>query len=197
MELKRYSRTLQPCHGQMDSHYQHAKQPQFAGDVACQLQCWSPAARRALRPNYGPMDNNRPFVIHRGTNETATLLSNGNVLLYGNKFSCYAGQFFSPSTNTWARTSGQCYNNVSFGALVLLGAGKVLLAGDLITYSGQTSATVRCALYDPSTNTWTFTGSLLLAERRTATLLPKGKVLSVRRQRCGVVHAAVGFANVA
>jgi len=121
------------------------------------------------------MDNNRPFVIHRGTNETATLLSNGNVLLYGNKFSCYAGQFFSPSTNTWARTSGQCYNNVSFGALVLLGAGKVLLAGDLITYSGQTSATVRCALYDPSTNTWTFTGSLLLAERRTATLLPNGK----------------------
>jgi hypothetical protein len=62
---------------------------------------------------------------------------------------------------------------------VLLGTGKVLLAGDLIIYSGHASATVRCALYDPSTNSWTFTGSLLQAERRTATLLQNGRVLSV------------------
>jgi hypothetical protein len=113
------------------------------------------------------------------TSTSAALLANGDVLVYGNKFSCYAGQFYNPSTNSWARTQGQCYNNVSFGSLVLLGTGKVLLAGDLITYSGHTSPTVRCALYDPSTNTWTATGSLLQAQRRTATLLPNGKVLSV------------------
>jgi hypothetical protein len=120
-----------------------------------------------------------PFYYGGGTGENATLLSNGNVLMYGNHFSCYASQVFNPSTNTWARTIGQCGNSISFGPLVLLGTGKVLLAGDLITYSGHTTATVRCALYDPSTNTWTPTVSLLQAERRTATLLPNGKVLSV------------------
>jgi hypothetical protein len=108
-----------------------------------------------------------------------TLLPNGDVLAYGNKFSCYAAQFFNPSNNTWARTIGQCGNDVSFGPLVLLGTGKVLLAGDEITYGGHTSPTARCALYDPSANTWTSTGSLLQATRRTATLLPNGKVLSV------------------
>ena len=114
-----------------------------------------------------------------GTSNSAALLTNGDVLMYGNKFSCYAGQFYNPATNTWARTLGQCGNDISFGPLLLLGTGKVLLAGDLITYSGHTSPTTRCALYDPSTNTWTPTGSLLQATRRTATLLPTGKVLSV------------------
>jgi N-acetylneuraminic acid mutarotase len=107
------------------------------------------------------------------TGGSAALLANGDVLAYGNKFSCYAAQFFNPSTNTWARTIGQCSNNTSYGPLVLLATGKVLLAGDEITYSGHTSPTARCALYDPSTNTWASTGSLLRATRRTATLLSK------------------------
>ena len=113
------------------------------------------------------------------TGGSAALLPTGNVLAYGDKFSCYAGQFYAPTSNSWARTSGQCGNDTSYGPLVLLGTGKVLLAGDLITYSGHTSPTTRCALYDPSTNTWTPTGSLLEATRRTATLLPNGKVLTV------------------
>jgi len=110
---------------------------------------------------------------------SASLLANGDVVAFGNKFSCYAAQFYSPSTNTWARTIGQCGNDTSYGPLVLLGNGQVLLAGDEITYSGHTSPTSRCARYDPSANTWTSTGSLLQAARRTATLLPDGKVLSV------------------
>jgi hypothetical protein len=38
-------------------------------------------------------------------------------------------------------------------------------------YSGHAFVTTRCALYDPSTNTWATTGSLLRSSRRTATLL--------------------------
>jgi hypothetical protein len=120
-----------------------------------------------------------PFYYGGGTGGSSVRLANGDALLYGNKFSCYAAQFFTPSTNTWARTMRQCGNNVSFGPLVLLPSGKVLLAGDEITYSGHTTPTVRCALYDPATNSWTATGSLLQAVRRTATLLTNGKVLSV------------------
>jgi N-acetylneuraminic acid mutarotase len=120
-----------------------------------------------------------PFYYGGGTNGSAALLGNGDVLLYGNKFSCYAAQFFTPATNTWARTIGQCGNDVSAGPLVLLPTGKVLLAGDEITYSGHTTPTARCALYDQATNTWTGTGSLLQRSWRTATLLTNGKVLSV------------------
>jgi hypothetical protein len=120
-----------------------------------------------------------PFYYSGGTGSTAVRVPGGDVLMYGNKFSCYAAQFYTPSSNTWARTQGQCGNNVSFGPLVLLATGKVLLAGDLITYSGHTSPTTRCALYDPATNSWIPTGSLLQASRRTATMLPNGKVLSV------------------
>lgn len=117
------------------------------------------------------------YYSHTGV--STALLPSANVLVYGNKFSCYAAEFYNPSTNIWARTLGQCGNSISSGPLVLLGTGKVLLAGDLITYSGHTSPTSRCALYDTSTNTWTSTGSLLQAVRRTATLLNNGKVLSV------------------
>lgn len=130
-------------------------------------------------PSTGKWTSSSTLYYTGGTSTSATLLTNGDVLIYGNKFSCYAGQSYNPSANIWARTQGQCGNNVSFGPLVLLGTGKALLAGDLITYSGHTSATTRCALYDPATNTWTLTGSLLHATRRTATLLPDGKVLSV------------------
>ena len=130
-------------------------------------------------PSTGLWGSTGPLYYTGGTGSTAVRLPDGDVLMYGNKFSCYAAQFYDPSSNTWARTQGQCGNNVSSGPLVLLGTGKVLLAGDLITYSRHTSPTARCALYDPSTNTWTATGSLLVAAHRTATMLPNGKVLSV------------------
>jgi len=42
--------------------------------------------------------------------------------LWIEEFHCY------DYANTWARTIGQCGNNVSFGPLVLLPTGKVLLA---------------------------------------------------------------------
>lgn len=68
--------------------------------------------------------------IDRITGGTAALLGNGDVLAYGNHFSCYAAQYFSPLTNVWARMIGQCGNSVSNGPLVLLETGKVLLAGE-------------------------------------------------------------------
>src|SRR5438270_12637586 len=37
-----------------------------------------------------------------GSSNTAAMLPNGKVLMYGNKFSCYAAQSYDPSANTWA-----------------------------------------------------------------------------------------------
>ena len=116
------------------------------------------------------------YYSHTGV--STALLPNADVLVYGNTFSCYAGEFYNPSTNIWARTQNQCYNSISYGPMQLLGTGKVLLVGNTIMYSGHAYSTTNCALYDPSTNTWTLTGSLLQAGAHSATRLLNGQVLA-------------------
>jgi len=113
------------------------------------------------------------------TGISTALLANGDVLIYGNKFSCYAGQIYNPSANTWTRTIGQCGNSISHGPLTLLGTGKVLLAGASIQYSGKSFPTANCRLYDPTTNSWSVTGSLLQSATHSATRLLNGQVLAV------------------
>lgn len=113
------------------------------------------------------------------TGISATLLNNGTVLIYGNKFSCYAGQIYNPSANSWGRTLGQCGNAISRGPLTVLPNGKVLLAGAVVLYSGKAFPTANSRLYDPATNSWSVTGSLQQSVSHTATRLPNGQVLAV------------------
>jgi len=115
-----------------------------------------------------------------GTSRLAAVpLTNGDVLVYGNHFACYASEFYNPTANTWSRTNGQCYTGVSYGPLALLGTGKVLLAGGVIIYSGKSFPSAHSSLYDPSTNTWLSTGSLRQAGSHTLTLLSNGQALAV------------------
>ena len=167
----------------MDSHQQHAYQVTIHRQRYCSVaKCWSQAGRtvQCLRLFHRTVDIAGPRCTIAAAQAPArhcfpTVTCSSMETSF---------RVMPASSTTHLPTSGrghqgQCGNNVSFGPLVLLGTGKVLLAGDLITYSGHTSPTTRCALYDPATNTWTATGSLLQATRRTATLLPNGKVLSV------------------
>jgi hypothetical protein len=117
------------------------------------------------------------YYSHSGV--STALLPNGDALVYGNKFSCYAAEFYNPSANTWSRTLGQCGNAISFGPLALLGTGKVLIAGGTVKYSGKSFPTANCDLYDPSTNRWTAPGSLMQSVRHSATRLLNGQVLAV------------------
>ena len=110
---------------------------------------------------------------------STALLSNGSVLVYGNKFSCYAGEVYDPFADTWTRALGNCGNAISHGPLSLLGTGKVLLAGETITYSGKAFPTANCRLYDPAANSWSLTGSLREAMGHTTTRLFDGRVLAV------------------
>ncbi len=114
------------------------------------------------------------------TGDSTALLQNGDVLVYGNKFACYAAEYYNPSANTWSRTNGQCNTGISFGPLVLLGSGKALLGGGAVIYSGKSSPSSNSSLYDPSTNSWTNTGSLMNQRRRshTLTLLSDGRALA-------------------
>ncbi len=117
------------------------------------------------------------YYSHTGV--STALVPNGDVLVYGNKFSCYASEFYNPSANTWTHTTGQCGNSISFGPLTLLGTGKVLLAGGAVQYSGKSYPTANCRLYDPATNSWLVTGSLMQSGNHSTTRLLNGQVLAV------------------
>ena len=94
-------------------------------------------------------------------------------------FLCYAAQVYNPSTNTWSRTTGQCYTGISAGPLALLATGKVLLAGGSIIYSGKASPVAHTNLYDTSTNAWVGTGLLNQARSgHTLTRLVNGQALA-------------------
>jgi len=68
---------------------------------------------------------------------------------------------------------------ISYGPLTLLGTGKVLLAGNAIMYGGKSFPTTNCALYDPSTNSWSLTSSLKQVAHHSLTRLLNGQVLAV------------------
>ena len=113
-----------------------------------------------------------PALLYRKARE----LTNGDVLSYGYHLPSYASQVYDPFANTWTLTFGQNYGGISSGPLMLLGTGKVLLAGGKPKYGSVTGSSL---LYDPSTNRWLLTGSLNPRSGHTLTRLQNGQVLAV------------------
>jgi hypothetical protein len=111
-------------------------------------------------------------------NHTATLLSNGKVLVAGGLIEyeeCNPdAELYDPATGTWTATNALNTPRYCHTA-TLLSNGKVLVAGG----QGESGACTSSAeLYDPATGTWTATNSMTTARTyHTATLLPNGKVL--------------------
>src|ERR1700722_4769789 len=131
---------------------------------------FGPAALGASWSNTGSM------ATARG-GHTATLLSNGKVLVAGGY---NAGTFiataelYDPATGIWSATGSMAAARSNHTA-TLLANGKVLVAG------GQTAHAilVGAELYDPTTGTWSATGSLAVARSNyTATLLQNGKAVA-------------------
>ena len=91
---------------------------------------------------------------------TATLLSNGKVLVAGGGGAGPATQadsaeLFDPATGTWTRT-GDLVGGRELHTATLLPDGRVLVAGG--SFSDYLAST---ELYDPATGHWTSTGSSL------------------------------------
>jgi Kelch motif/Bacterial Ig-like domain (group 2) len=119
---------------------------------------------------------------------TATLLSNGTVLLaggfvnsiwdYGTSISSNGAGLYDSATGAFSVTGNMTANRGGHTA-TLLADGKVLIAGGADqdpTGTGLASA----ELYDPGTGTFTQTGSMTVGRYlHTATLLQNGKVLIV------------------
>jgi multimeric flavodoxin WrbA len=110
---------------------------------------------------------------------TATLLSNGKVLVAGgsdsNSLPLASAELYDPAAGTFAATGSMNTNRVNQSA-TLLNNGTVLVAGGLSGLVGNPVAGAE--LYDPATGLFTTTGSMNAArEYCTATLLNNGTVL--------------------
>jgi Kelch motif len=111
---------------------------------------------------------------------TATLLSNGTVLVVGGDVSIvggepvgYSAEIYDPATATWTHTGS---TSVGFypTASALLPNGKVLVTGFLTNAIGE-MAVAWSEIFDPSNGTWATTGANNGGQ--TATLLANGTVL--------------------
>jgi N-acetylneuraminic acid mutarotase len=117
---------------------------------------------------------------------TATLLQNGEVLVAGGtdfEINCYAtAELYNPSTGQWTLTGSmsepRCLHSATF-----LPNGEVLVSGGVNgIYTTNTATVASSEIYDPSTGTWTATGSLNTSRASAATLLlATGEVLSAGR----------------
>jgi hypothetical protein len=102
---------------------------------------------------------------------TATLLSNGKVLVTGGHDA--SAELYGPTSGTFAATGSMSVGRNSHTA-TLLASGKVLIAGG----QSVSGALATAELYDPTSGTFTATGTMAAARTsHTATLLANGKVL--------------------
>ena len=112
------------------------------------------------------------LVNSREYGHTATLLTNGKVLVAGGFPFGTSAELYDPTNGAWMAT-GSLADYRQSATATLLPDGKVLVAGG---YNDGPLASAE--LYDPASGTWTVTGSLTNArDNHTATLLPNGEVL--------------------
>ncbi len=118
-----------------------------------------------------------PVVMNDGfLGETATLLADGRVLLAGGCGT--SAQLYDPATGSFSPTGS--LGQVRAGTTAtLLSDGRVLFAGGYnCAPAGQDGIWASAELYDPSTGTFSPTGSLVAPRtQHTATLLADGRVL--------------------
>ncbi len=116
---------------------------------------------------------------------TATLLSDGRVLIVGGAAVAFGGpalesaELYDPAGGTFSPTGSMAHPREAHTA-TLLPDGRVLVAGGTTITFGTSTYDAFAELYDPTSGTFSPTGSMAKARYwHTATLLPDGRVLIV------------------
>ena len=120
---------------------------------------------------------------------TATLLSNGQVLVAGgtNSTTGYlsSAELYNPATGKWSMTGSMTAAREGHQA-VLLPTGEVLVAGGINGTLGQCGTLASAELYNPATGAWTSTGNMTTGRFDfIMTLLANGEVLAAGGTNCG------------
>lgn len=138
-----------------------------------------------------PYPPNQAFTLSDPRSDhTATILPNAQVLIVGGVGNSNgvlgSAELYEYATPTWGVTKNAAGATTQMNATraahtaTLLPNGKVLVAGGQSMTGTSFVALSSAELFDPSTGTWTATGSLVTGRyNHTATLLPNGKVLIV------------------
>jgi len=113
----------------------------------------------------------------------AVVLKTGKVLVVGglgaSNIVLSGAELYNPLTGTWSSAGSLHVPRFGHTATLLLPSGKVLVTGGCMANTGC-SNTATSELYDPTSNSWSKTGSLNTARYyHTAVLLHTGKVLVV------------------
>jgi N-acetylneuraminic acid mutarotase len=104
---------------------------------------------------------------------TATLMSDGRVLVVGGYYAGGITEIYNPSTRTWS-TAGSALYPHSLHTASLLTNGKVLAEGGLV---GNLPSNL-CEVFDPVAGTWSATGSMTTKrDNQAALMLPNGRAM--------------------
>ena len=110
---------------------------------------------------------------------TATLLPNGKVLIAGGVGEGFqllvSAELYDPSTGMFTPT-GNMTTPRHWHTATLLANGEVLIAGGVQDPKGADDWTTSAELYDPSTGTFTATGSMIASGGAQSTFLKDGRV---------------------
>ena len=128
------------------------------------------------------------MLVPQGHGMKAVLLPNGKVLATGGldltngPYSAVAYsnvELYDPQSGTWANATSMNELRV-YHTAVLLPSGEVLVAAGSDYSWGAASLRMRAELYNPATDTWTYTGSINVGRwGSAAVVLPSGKALLI------------------